>query len=74
MKSTNDKDIAILQTQVLDIRSDVLEIKEHYLTREEFNDKFDPVRKIVYGLVSVILLSVVGVASSAIVYFMKMKP
>jgi hypothetical protein len=73
MRSTDKSDIAVLQNQVIDIKCDVSEIKEHYLTREEFNDKFDPVRKLVYGLVSVILLSVVGVSSSAIIFFLRMQ-
>jgi hypothetical protein len=50
----------ILKNDIEYIKVDVAEIKTklegHYVTKDEF----EPVKKIVYGLVSVVLLAVVG--------------
>ena len=52
--------IAVLATDIKYIRQDIQEIKEqlkdHFVTEEEF----EPVRKLVYGLVAVILMGVGG--------------
>lgn len=57
---TKSGDIGIIQKDIEYIKRDVSEIKQKldkdYVTKEEF----DPVRKVVYGLISVILLAVVG--------------
>jgi hypothetical protein len=53
-------DIAVMANKLNSIESDVSDIKQkldaHYVT----NDQFEPVKKIVYGMVSLILLAVVG--------------
>jgi len=53
-------DFAVMSTNIENIGDDVKEIKnalkEDYVTKTEF----EPVKKIVYGVVSIILLGVVG--------------
>lgn len=63
MKNNNNQyktDLAVIAEKVSTIKDDVKEIKDKlekdYITKEEF----DPVKKIVYGLVSLILIAVVG--------------
>lgn len=56
---------------------DIKEIKEmvgdKYMTKMEFQDKIDPIRKIVYGAVAIILTEVmVGIVAAA-VYFLAQK-
>lgn len=47
------QDIKYIQRDVMDIKS---KIENDYVTREEF----DPIKKIIYGLVTLILTAVVG--------------
>lgn len=60
-------DIKVIQNDVGYIRDDVKEIKyslqQNYVTK----DQFDPVRKIVYGLVGLILVAVVGALLALVV-------
>jgi hypothetical protein len=60
MVKNNNASIAVIQTNILDIKEDVRDIKNKlemdYVTKQEF----DPVKKVVYGLVSLILVAVVG--------------
>ena len=60
-KANSDKvNIAVMASQISDIKDDVKSVKssleEHYITNQEF----DPVKKIVYGLVSLILVAVIS--------------
>lgn len=59
MRTSENFDIGVGK-DVEQIKKDIIEIKllinNNYVRREEFN----PVQKIVYGLVSVILLGVIG--------------
>ena len=59
--------IAVMAESVSTIKQDVTEIKtkleSHYVTKEEF----DPIKKIVYGVVSLILVSVVGALLALVV-------
>ena len=52
--------IAVIGEKVENIESKVINIEQklegHYVTKEEF----DPVKKIVYGLVSIVLVAVIG--------------
>lgn len=56
----NQTQMAVIANDIAYIKRDVAEIKktlaESYVTREEF----EPIKKIVYGLVSLILVAVVG--------------
>lgn len=64
MPNENNKtDMAILKTKVeyiergIDsIKGQLADMQKRYITKEEF----EPVKKIVYGLVSLILVSVIG--------------
>ena len=57
--SSNETNIAIILNELQYIKKDVAAIKEQlhadYVTRNEF----EPVRKIVYGMVSIVLIAVV---------------
>lgn len=57
---TIDTKLAVMANNIEYIKADIIEIKEQlkkdYVTREEFS----PIKKIVYGLVSLILVAVVG--------------
>jgi hypothetical protein len=59
-QSNNKVDIAVINANISDIKDDVREIKQKleidYCTKAEF----DPVKKVVYGLVGLILTAVVG--------------
>lgn len=58
--NTNAQNIDVIATKIEYIARDVSDIKskldEQYVTL----DQFEPVKKIVYGMVSVILLAVIG--------------
>ena len=58
--NTNIQNIDVIAYKISDIQEDVKDIKgkleAHYVT----NEQFEPVKKIVYGMVSVILLAVIG--------------
>jgi hypothetical protein len=58
---------AVLQNDISYIKKDVSEIKEkmesHYVTKDEF----EPVKKVVYGLVALILVAVVGAAIALVI-------
>lgn len=60
MGNTIETQLAIIQTDLNHIKNDVTEVKtkleENYVTHTEFT----PVKNVVYGLVAVILTTVVG--------------
>ena len=66
-QNTNVENIDVIATKIDYIQRDVAEIKSKleadYVSREEF----DPIKKIVYGMVSVILLSVIGALVAIVV-------
>lgn len=62
-----DIKIEYLKSDIEEVKSDIKYIKSEFLTRREFIDIFDPVKKVVYGLVSLILISVVGAVISLII-------
>lgn len=53
-------DIAVIKNQVIDIKLDVKDVRDKleadYVVRQEF----EPVKRFVYALVSLVLLTVVG--------------
>lgn len=62
-----ERDIAVLSTEVKNIRGDLDEIKEllksaanKYVSGEELESKLDPIRRITYGMTGTILLSFIG--------------
>lgn len=60
IEQSTETQIAVMVESVGTIKRDVSEIKEklesHYVTKEEF----DPIKKVVYGMVSLILVAVIG--------------
>ena len=59
-KPTEKTDIAVIKSNMLDIKEDVRDIKEKLEKNYVTQDQFEPVKKIVYGLVGLILVAVVG--------------
>jgi hypothetical protein len=63
----NSENIEVMVTKLEYIQEDVRDIKHrlegNYVTKEAF----EPVRRIVYGMISVILLSVVGALVALVV-------
>lgn len=59
-EQSTETQIAVMVESVGTIKRDVSEIKEklesHYVTKEEF----DPIKKVVYGMVSLVLVAVIG--------------
>jgi hypothetical protein len=53
-------DLAVILSEINYIKSDVKDIKIKLENDYVTQDQFEPVKKIVYGLVSVILLAVIG--------------
>jgi len=66
-QNTNTQNIDVIATKIDYIQRDVADIKRKleadYVTREEF----EPIKKIVYGMVSVILLAVIGALVAVVV-------
>jgi len=61
MKEKNNKvDLALMANDIKYIQKDIADIKnkmeDDYITREEF----DPVKKIVYGIITLLLTGLVG--------------
>lgn len=65
--NTNAQNIDVIATKIEYIARDVADIKlkleDQYVTM----DQFEPVKKIVYGMVSVILLAVIGAVVALVV-------
>lgn len=58
------KDLEYIKRQVDGINK---KIESQYVTRIEFESRVNPIQKIVYGMVSIILVSVVGALISLVV-------
>lgn len=60
MNQSDETKLAIMQTDINYIKEKLnmvdQKVTSHYISKEEF----DPIKKIVYGLVSLILIAVVG--------------
>lgn len=65
--SSEDSDIAVIKNDIGYIKQDVAEIKRmqqsHYVSKEEF----EPIKRLVYGLVGLILTGVVVTLLSLVV-------
>lgn len=63
-KPTQDIKLAVIANDISYIKDKIQSIEEKmegdFVTRQEFIDKFGPIQKIVYGLVSLVLVSVFG--------------
>lgn len=62
MKTTQDTKLAVIANDIEYIKEKIRSIEEKvdgdFVTREEFQAKFEPVQKIVYGLVALVLVAV----------------
>lgn len=65
--NTNTQNIDVIATKLDYIQSDVAEIKAKLDKDYVTNDEFDPIRRVVYGMVSVVLLAVVGAMVALVV-------
>jgi hypothetical protein len=66
-RKTNTQNIDIIMTRLDYIREDVSDIKHRLEGQYVTKDEFAPVAKIVYGMVSVILLAVIGALVALVV-------
>lgn len=57
---TPEVNLAVIQTKIEFIQGDIREIKQLLQEQYVLKSDFEPVRKVVYGLVSVILLGAIG--------------
>lgn len=62
-----DTQIALIASDVNYIKGDVQEIKSTLKSSYVTTDQFEPVKKIVYGLVGLILVAVVGALLALVV-------
>lgn len=49
-----------LQTEIKGLAADIKEIKKAMSSRFVTREEFEPVRKVVYGMVGIILMAVIG--------------
>jgi thiosulfate reductase cytochrome b subunit len=66
MKNTNTQNIDVIATQIEYIADDVKEIKEKLNKDFVTTDKFEPIQRLVYGMVSLVLVSVFGALISLV--------
>jgi len=59
--------IAVMANNVEYIKKDIDEIKERLSNNFVVKEEFEPVKKIVYGLVSLVLIAVVGAIVALVV-------
>jgi hypothetical protein len=59
--------IALIQQDVVYIKESILEIKMELNGKYVTTDQFEPIKKIVYGLVTAVLLAVVSAAMALVV-------
>ena len=60
MANRQTPSIEVISNDITYIRDDVKEIKDNLRSSYVSKDEFDPVKKIVYGLVGLILVAVMG--------------
>lgn len=67
MPTQMDTKIAVIQTDINYIKKSVDELNEKLEDKYVTQDEFDPIKKLTYGLVALILTSVVGAIISIVV-------
>jgi thiosulfate reductase cytochrome b subunit len=67
MKKTNTQNIDVIATQIEYIADDVKEIKEKLNKDFVTVDQFNPIQRLVYGIVSLVLVSVFGALISLVI-------
>jgi hypothetical protein len=66
MKKTNTQNIDVIANQIEYIADDIKEIKEKLNKDFVTTDKFEPIQRLVYGMVSLVLVSVFGALISLV--------
>lgn len=66
-QEVNKTNIEVLITKMDYVQADVRDIKHKLDAEYVTKDQFEPVKKVVYGMVSVILLAVVGALVALVV-------
>lgn len=59
-KTLQEPSLEVINTKLTYISADVAEIKQTLKADYVTNQEFEPIKKIVYGMISVILLAVIG--------------
>ncbi len=59
-KISEKTELAVIATKIDNLKDDIAELKEKINTQLVTKDEFDPIKKVVYGLVSLILVGVIG--------------
>jgi hypothetical protein len=60
MSKAIETTLAVIQNDIGYIKCEIVDIKSIIATKYVTKDEFEPIKKVVYGLVSVILLAVVA--------------
>ena len=68
MKDSLQTQVAVLTQATMDIKSDVTEIKTKLDSRYVSKDEFEPIKKLVYGVVGLILTTVIGALLALVVF------
>jgi len=72
MATDNEKDfmvdLAVIATDISYIKGQITEIKQKLEAEYVTHDEFEPVKKVVYGLVSLILVAVVGALLGLVIF------
>lgn len=66
-KETQSTKLAVIANDISYMKSDIHDIKSNVQQGYVTKDEFDPIKKIVYGLVGLILIAVVGALLSLVV-------
>lgn len=66
-KNNTEVDLAVMAKDISSIRDDVTEIKLQLESKYVTQVEFDPVKKVVYGLVGLILVAVAGAIIALVV-------
>ncbi len=61
-------DLAVIATDISYIKQQINEIKQKLEGEYVTHDEFEPIKKVVYGLVSLILVAVVGALLGLIIF------
>lgn len=67
MKKTNTQNIDVIANQIEYIAEDIKEIKEKLNKDFVTVDQFTPIQRLVYGMVSLVLVSVFGALVSLVI-------
>jgi hypothetical protein len=61
-------DLAVIANDISYIKGQIVEIKQKLEGEYVTHDEFEPVKKVVYGLVSLILVAVVGALLGLVIF------